>query len=281
MGRHVRSLASESILVLASTEGFFEGARRWRAVGLLRPVRRRRRADAAGAHARGTSMRLPNTGWAKPGFDLYVQYLDAKLALFTRLAAEMGKPFIAEEFGLTMHQFDEEQRKVVFATVLRALAASKRAGGAFKAALFWNAAHPGINSNNTDVWSGQDTAYEILITPPTGATAGLDGSDPRPAPPQPPPPPPAAPRKEAAAGGAAAARRAPTKPAVKPGAKPGCAASSATERDTQRDECAHRFYDNGWTWELPGGSLDVSEWRRRVAGVQLMDLVAEAAGLIS
>lgn len=42
-----------------------------------------------------------------------------------------------------MHHFSPEQRKVVFATVLRHLVASKRRGGAFKAALFWNVAHPG------------------------------------------------------------------------------------------------------------------------------------------
>ncbi|KAI8467365.1 MAG: hypothetical protein J3K34DRAFT_395113 [Monoraphidium minutum] len=249
MGRHVRSLASESILVLASTEGFFEGAlpvaRSWGFFGLFGGGGA---ADAAGdARDRQAALAKHNPGagagcegedvlQARGGGITKLGPFDAMTAhLYWRrpqTAAATAATGAATAAGLTMHQFDEEQRKVVFATVLRALAASKRAGGAFKAALFWNAAHPGINSNNTDVWSGQDTAYEILITPPTGATAGLDGSDPRPRPP-------------AAAAAPAAPRRRP-RPAAPP--------PRAARRPSRRSSGGEARRVRAAAARLPGGA---------------------------
>ncbi|GBF90309.1 mannan endo-1,4-beta-mannosidase [Raphidocelis subcapitata] len=305
MGAFVKSTVSPSVLVLAGTEGFFTPQTSGVGLAATNPgagagcegedvlqITKLGPFDALTAHLYWRHMEhMKSLGWKRPGLELYLDWLDSKLELLTNLAGDLGKPFIAEEFGLTQRFFDAEQRKVVYAVLLSHLVQSKQRGGAFRAALFFGAANPAL---------GDASGYDIDVTrPPTGKNVGLDN-------------PPPAPGKQAAGGGShggkppangrrrallraqdppprgLAAAAPPPGVAVRGGARALSEAYAsnpldvldAFRRGPARDACAvSAAY--GWDFAQPGARVDAAAWKARVAGVELVDIIAEAAALLA
>ncbi|GBF90310.1 Mannan endo-1,4-beta-mannosidase [Raphidocelis subcapitata] len=290
MGSFVESTVSSDIMVLAGTEGFFtpqasESGLVSKNAGAgagcegedVLQITKLGPFDALTAHLYWRHMEhMKSLNWAKPGLELYVDWLDSKLELYTDMAGGLGKPFMTEEFGLTQRFFDAEQRKVVYAVLLSHLVQSKQRGLAFTSALFWNSAHPGWDDGS---------GYDIDVTrSPTGKTVDLGN-------------PPPAPKQPGGSGSntspATPRRTLMHQPLPRRAGPPGGARAlaeadggsnpqdilDAYRRGVARAACAQAAAD-GWDLTQPGARVDTAAWKARVAGVELVDIIAEAAALL-
>ncbi|KAF8063729.1 MAN4 [Scenedesmus sp. PABB004] len=191
---------------------------------------------------------LAHLGWSKPGFDAYAAFLAAKLRLYDDDARAAGKELVIEE--------------VVFAIVGAALVAAKQRGGNLRGALIWNAAHPGqpdVGGYNVDVTRppSAGAAASLGARLRGGGGGGGGGSGPRPSP-RPSPSP---------QFGRRLAQLVVT---------PGDDVLDAFRRGPAREACAAAA---AGSWALApdarGGGPDVGALRAAVAGVDVVDVIAQ------
>ncbi|KAI8465905.1 MAG: glycoside hydrolase superfamily [Monoraphidium minutum] len=284
-----KGLVTSGAMVLAGTEGFFTpqasghllsqnpGAGAGCEGEDVIEISQLPAVDAMTAHLYWRHMeQMEQTGWQKPSFEVYINYLDRKLELYSDLAGGMGKPFILEEFGLTGRFFDEEQRKAVFAVVFDHLIRAKRAGRPFVTALFWSAARPGYPD---------PAGYDIDITQPlTGATVGL-GDTPLPAPSG------GAGSPSDGGGGGGSSPHSGRRLLARAGGgggrrmaqllvTPGTDELDSYRRGPARAACAHSA-SYSWRFDFPSDRVDAAALLARVASVNVDGILAEAAAKLA
>lgn len=98
--------------------------------------------------------RYSDPDWIFCGTGCYLQWLVRYLQTHVEVAAEVDKPVLLEEFGLSWWKADVRDRKVLLAVVARLLAESARTNGLLAGALLWNGA-----GNDT---SDQD-GYNVFV----------------------------------------------------------------------------------------------------------------------
>ncbi|EFJ48391.1 hypothetical protein VOLCADRAFT_117611, partial [Volvox carteri f. nagariensis] len=144
---HVRDNAPNQLVALG-TEGYFlksyenynpgAGARcegeDWATLSKFDSI------DATVVHVYERQMESVPPTWTKCDFDCFCNYMVQYLGVHQRIAADVGKPLIMEEYGLILPAYTAEQRVLLFQLVADNLHWMKSTGGPMVGAMFWNAA---------------------------------------------------------------------------------------------------------------------------------------------
>ncbi|GLC47404.1 hypothetical protein PLESTB_001960300 [Pleodorina starrii] len=163
VARQVRDNAPNQLVALG-TEGYFlnsyesynpgAGARcegeDWTTLSRLDSI------DATVVHVYERQMESVPPKWSMCDFDCFCNYMIQYLNIHQRIAADMGKPLIMEEYGLVLPHYTVKQRVLLFQLVADNLAWMRKTHGPMMGVMFWNAAIG-------DVW---DDGYNVYLDAP-------------------------------------------------------------------------------------------------------------------
>ncbi|KAG2423219.1 hypothetical protein HXX76_015476 [Chlamydomonas incerta] len=113
---------------------------------------------------------VPACGWSRMTWWQYLPWYLHYTALHVRLAGQLGRPLVQEEFNIISKRFSPQQRAQLFAAALWQLVSSAEEGGPFAGAMWWGAAVVGGG------WDDGYTAFLDAAGAPSGPTHGLAAS---------------------------------------------------------------------------------------------------------